>query len=603
MPAPDEEDISKLPCGPSVSLQLHHEFGVFRSTMLNDMKSLLQAALQEVLDQHELLIRQQESNITALIEKTAGQPVDSFLAEGLPPPLPKPEVAIMDAPVMVVGPDTAPPVYPLQADDAVPEFQNKKGSRASVRQRKADRPVMAETQQTKFVKSGLAQGGVQETKLFGNRKILKDAPLDADAYAVADYYKQTGFIANIVRGDIFNNLTLFMICVNSIYIGIDADNNKAPTIDKADVGFIICENIFCAFFTLELILRFGAFAVKSNCLRDACFKFDALLVVVMVLETWLVPLLSGVTGLDMSKLDAGPLRLLRLLRLARISRLMRALPEMVTMIKGMIIATRAVISALLMLVLLIYIFAIIMHSFLKDEGMLAEYFSSVPKSMWTLLLDGVLLSSVGFVVRTMVETGDSVPLCCFMIFVLLSAFTVLNMLVGILCEVVSEVARAEKDCNARAKVRKTLLVMLKNLDSDGSGDISKDELLGVLADPEAVTTLEDLSVDVQYFLNLQNMLYDGEGAVLSIAQIMQLIMEHRGERTATMQDLVNSHTFARWEIVTAVERQTVMLKKYMFELFSSMRQQQPSSFSAPGRTASNPVLGTLQSWYSAASGK
>ena len=55
--------------------------------------------------------------------------------------------------------------------------------------------------------------------------------------------------------------------------------------------------------------------------------------------------------------------MVRLLRLARMTRLLRALPELVTLIKGMIVATRAVGCCMLLLVLLIYVFAIVMHMF------------------------------------------------------------------------------------------------------------------------------------------------------------------------------------------------------------------------------------------------
>merc|ERR1719473_1448938 len=55
----------------------------------------------------------------------------------------------------------------------------------------------------------------------------------------------------------------------------------------------------------------------------------------------------------------GFLRLLRLLRLSRMARLMRSVPELVTLIKGMVAATRSVFSTLVLLVLFMYVFAII----------------------------------------------------------------------------------------------------------------------------------------------------------------------------------------------------------------------------------------------------
>ena len=61
--------------------------------------------------------------------------------------------------------------------------------------------------------------------------------------------------------------------------------------------------------------------------------------------------------------------------------------------------------------------------------------------------------------------------------VLVSAITIMNMLIGILCEVVSKVAAAEKENAAREEVRDTILQMLKRLDADGSTVTNKPCLL------------------------------------------------------------------------------------------------------------------------------
>ena len=56
------------------------------------------------------------------------------------------------------------------------------------------------------------------------------------------------------------------------------------------------------------------------------------------------------SSLENDQLDIGPLKLLRLLRLLRLSRLLRAFPELMVMIQGMLVAIRAVGSAMLLLV-------------------------------------------------------------------------------------------------------------------------------------------------------------------------------------------------------------------------------------------------------------
>ena len=69
--------------------------------------------------------------------------------------------------------------------------------------------------------------------------------------------------------------------------------------------------------------------------------------------------------------------MLRLCRLARMTRLMRCMPELVTMVKGMRVASRAVGSALLMLVSLTYVFALPMYAQLKQEAGVGHHFGSL----------------------------------------------------------------------------------------------------------------------------------------------------------------------------------------------------------------------------------
>ena len=114
------------------------------------------------------------------------------------------------------------------------------------------------------------------------------------------------------------------------------------------------------------------------------FKFDSMLLTIIFFETWIVTLILWIMdGMDGSSVpvSGGPLRLLRLLRLARLVRIMRAFPELLTMVRGMIVAMRAVASAMVLLVLALYAWGITMHAFLKDDELLYDYWGSVTRSM------------------------------------------------------------------------------------------------------------------------------------------------------------------------------------------------------------------------------
>eukprot|EP00929_Paragymnodinium_shiwhaense_P070484 TRINITY_DN35691_c0_g1_i1.p1 TRINITY_DN35691_c0_g1~~TRINITY_DN35691_c0_g1_i1.p1 ORF type:complete len:667 (-),score=154.21 TRINITY_DN35691_c0_g1_i1:160-2160(-) len=398
-------------------------------------------------------------------------------------------------------------------------------------------------------KSAVMHGGI-----LG--EIPDERELDKTVYDVSDFYFDRGVAQLIAKSDYFQNITLGVIAANAVYIGVDADHNDPSSADP-EIGFIICDQLFCIFFTFEWLVRFLAFRYKRNCLRDMWFKFDTGLVALMVFETWIATAFMGSGGGGGSA--TGMIKLLRLLRLARMARLMRAFPELMAMIKGLKVASRAVSSALMMLVLLVYVFAIIMYMLLSDvpdvddehHNLIRIRFESVMMVMWTLIVDATFLDGIGVCSRAILETKNYLAFVVLLIFVLGSAMTVMNMLIGVLCEVVTAVAEAEKEDAAIRLVKETVLVMLTTLDEDGSGEISKDEMYTVFNDDSALAVLETLKVDVKHLVDHLDMYYE-ENDDLSIPQIMDLILMLRGDRVPTMKDILHEQSFSRWKMANTI---------------------------------------------------
>jgi len=242
--------------------------------------------------------------------------------------------------------------------------------------------------------------------------------------------------------------------------------------------------------------------------------------------------------------SSGPLRLLRLLRLARLVRLMRAFPELLTMVHGMMVAMRAVGSAMILLIMALYAWGITMHSFLKNEDELSLYWGTVSRSMLTLLANGALGDSIGEVLRDI--SGNPAAVVALMAFVVFAALTILNMLVGVLCEVIAEVTHAEKEEFALWHLKDTVLVMLKDIDEDGGGTISRDELAGLLHNEGALEVMRDLNINVHHFLAMTEMHFE-QGEDMSIPWIMQLLVDNQGGRPTTVQDMCNFNEFQSWE--------------------------------------------------------
>merc|ERR1719261_2053866 len=84
------------------------------------------------------------------------------------------------------------------------------------------------------------------------------------------------------------------------------------------------------------------------------------------------------------------LRLVRLTRMARMVRLLRAMPELMILIKGMVVAMRSVFFTLCLLAVIIYLFSIAFRQLTDGLAVGDRYFRTVPDAMASLLLRGTL---------------------------------------------------------------------------------------------------------------------------------------------------------------------------------------------------------------------
>lgn len=463
-----------------------------------------------------------------------------------------------------------------------------------------------------------ATGAPPASAMFGDAQAMKEemyANIDQKDYDVADFYHETGCCQAIARSDLFGTLTLAVISINAIWIGVDSDHNDATTLAQADLHFQIAEHSFCTFFSFEWGVRFLSFAQKKNCLRDHWFKFDTVLVVLMVSETWIIPLAtSGSGGSAMGNMSL--FKMLRLLRLTRMVRIMRALPELMTMLKGMAAASRAVGATFTLLTIVMYVFGIIFATQLHDNDVLSEEWGTIPKAMWMLLLYGTFLDDMTDCAEAVRDNSHPLFICLFLAFVLISSVTILNMLVGVLCEVVAAVAEAEKGKAVITYVKSTLIDILTELDTDGTGTISKDEFAVLLEVPSAVDALEQLGVDVANLLMLADVLFDGDcgtrpnakssqhsqlsqrtmtsgldphvssasmaasssfhpaeqqpGVELPFNELLEMIIRLRSENVASVPDIVDLRKFIRW----SSNQQSEVLKELRRDVNATNRSMQ-----------------------------
>jgi len=377
--------------------------------------------------------------------------------------------------------------------------------------------------------------------------------LETKVYNVFDFYHTEGLWQKIARSSLFENITLGVITLNALWIAVDTDHNTATSLLTADYIFQLVDHGFCFYFSLEWFVRFQAFKRKRDGFRDAWFVFDSCLVFMMVGETWIMTTFTLLLGGGGSSVggDASILRLFRLARLSRLARMLRSMPELMILIKGMMSSTGSVCSVMSLLVASLYIFAIVFTQLAAGTDMGKKYFPNVGKSMYTLLIHGAFTDDLS-TLSTAIQK-ESVPCLWFLfVFILLANLTVMNMLIGVLCEVVSLVSATEKEDMMVNFVTGKLQQILMSLDADNDMLISKDEFAQILTTPEAVKSLQEVGVDVAGIVDFTDFIFDEEGSpadqgdavqTLCFEDFMEVVLTFRGSNEATVRDIVELRKF------------------------------------------------------------
>lgn len=377
-----------------------------------------------------------------------------------------------------------------------------------------------------------------------------------EPYRTEDQYWEHGYFQKIAKNQTFDLITLGLICCNAIWIGHDADANKADTLPEAKAYIQIVEHIFCLYFTAELIIRFMAFQKKLDAVLDAQFVFDFLLVSLMIFETWVIYAIAYFStspsggGGGGGASGAGAISLLRMLRLTRICRLvrlLRAIPELMVLIKGIIAAFPSVAWTLAFLVIIIYVFAVAFKILSTGTALETTPFRNIPNGMAYVLLAGMLPDNQAGV-ELMAQEGMGFAVL-FMVFIILASITIMNMLVGVLVEVVGVVSKVEKEqLNSQYVKDELKWVFETQLDTDSSGTLCRDEIGLLLQNEKAVKVINRVGVDVNGLVEIAEFhLFNGKDEI-SFTDLLQLVLQLRGSQEVCVRDVVNLRKFVKEEL-------------------------------------------------------
>lgn len=220
---------------------------------------------------------------------------------------------------------------------------------------------------------------------------------------------RTGRLARLVDSDAFNITIAGVIIANAIVLGLET----FPAV-MASYGeqLIIANEVCYGIFVVELVLRFASYGKRpQDFFRSGWNIFD----LIVIGGVWIPGVRENAT-------------LLRLLRLGRIARLLRFLPDARVLISTVVRSIPPLGSIVVLTVLILFIYGMIGWTLFGQA--LPESWGTVTRAMLTLF---ILLTLENF--PTYLEEALTVTpwaTIYFVSYVLVAAFVIFNLLIGII---------------------------------------------------------------------------------------------------------------------------------------------------------------------------
>jgi voltage-gated sodium channel len=396
-----------------------------------------------------------------------------------------------------------------------------------------------------------------ETENYDRGAYLRELQHEYEEEVEAEEQAEKSIISAISTSSAFEYTTLSVICLNAFWIGCDQDKQVGvPWMQLTDsmIEYPVIDNFFCSYFTAEVVIRFMAFEDKISCIYDHWFTFDFVLVCMMIVETWVVPLAGSENNEMMSQITI--FRLLRLLRLTRLVRIVRAFPELVKLLKGMVRATRSVAASLVLLSLVTYVFAIIFRERMVGVhgNPMPDEFGSILRAMLFLFLTGTLLDDITDVLITL--WAEFKPeLAIYLFYVVLSSFTILNMLIGVMVDVITLVSKQETEKAMIMETQLNLMDFHQRGDADASGHLSISEFKAMCKNEEVEDTFRRIGVESRHLEALASVLFMdgekmGEYKELDMGEFVESVVMLRPEKVANTVNVAELRSALKHDLQT-----------------------------------------------------
>jgi len=239
------------------------------------------------------------------------------------------------------------------------------------------------------------------------------------------------------------------------------------------------------------------------------------------------------------------------------------------LIKGLLSAARSVCCTLGLLGIVIYMASLVVCQSAQTSSLGDTMFPSMLATMLFLFSYGVMPD----VADAIYEMGDADPFVAvfFIVFMLIASLCMLNMLVGILCEVVSAVSCVETEGLTVQYVNQRLMDTLLQNDLITEGEnvaeasITREDYETLLLNHKTAKMLADVGVDPVGLVDFTDFLFK-KGDMIPVSELTSLLLSLRGSNHACVKDIVDSRKFVISEFNERLEEAVLEIHEHLDEL-------------------------------------
>lgn len=235
----------------------------------------------------------------------------------------------------------------------------------------------------------------------------------------------------IVSSALFQKFIFVVIFINAITIGIETADLDPVTHHALSVFDSICLGIY----VIEAVLKLVAW--RGSYFRDGWNVFDFSIILISLLPSAILPFPSQV------------IRILRVLRVFRVLRLVSAFKEIRIIVQAIGKAIPGMAWTAFLLLIVYYIFAVIGTDLYGQAQ--PEYFGNLGASFFTLFQTMTLDDWAAGIARKLIVTHPG-AIVYFVLYVIISAFIIVNIVLGIIVDVFESTRKAEKEADRKERL-------------------------------------------------------------------------------------------------------------------------------------------------------